>query len=343
MPERVIAVVGPTAAGKSELSLGLALALGGEVVNADSMQLYAGMDIGTAKLSPAQRRGVPHHLLDIWDVREAASVAAYQRLAREAIADIHARGRVPVLAGDRVSTCGPPWTTWSSPGPTRRCGAGWKPSWPRPAARCTRGSPRSTRWPRRRSALQRAADRPGAGGDRGGLPARSLPCCPSTSRGTRWCISGSGWAAASWTGGSRSGPRECGGKAWWTRWQRWSGPDCGRAGRPAVPSATRRCSASSPASTTRTRPRADRPGDQAVRPPAGGMVPPRPPGHLARRRRRRRRGRRCPARHGACRVRRDTLSAAAPPAAQGEPAPLDRVRLPGRLRHNHVIQANIVG
>ena len=75
MPEPVIAVVGPTAAGKSELSLGLALALGGEVVNADSMQLYAGMDIGTAKLSPAQRRGVPHHLLDIWDVREAASVA----------------------------------------------------------------------------------------------------------------------------------------------------------------------------------------------------------------------------------------------------------------------------
>ena len=87
MPERVIAVVGPTAAGKSELSLGLALALGGEVINADSMQLYAGMDIGTAKLSPAQRRGVPHHLLDIWDVRQAASVATYQRLAREAIAE----------------------------------------------------------------------------------------------------------------------------------------------------------------------------------------------------------------------------------------------------------------
>jgi tRNA dimethylallyltransferase len=99
MPERVIAVVGPTAAGKSELALGLALALGGEVVNADSMQLYAGMDIGTAKLSPARRRGVPHHLLDIWDVRQAASVAAYQRLAREVIAGVHARGRVPVLAG----------------------------------------------------------------------------------------------------------------------------------------------------------------------------------------------------------------------------------------------------
>ncbi len=99
MPDRVIAIVGPTAAGKSELAVQLALALGGEVVNADSMQLYAGMDIGTAKLSPAQRRGVPHHLLDVWDVRQTASVAVYQRLAREAIAGIHGRGRVPVLAG----------------------------------------------------------------------------------------------------------------------------------------------------------------------------------------------------------------------------------------------------
>src|SRR6266567_5148657 len=98
MPEPVIAVVGPTAAGKSELSLGLALALGGEVVNADSMQLYTGMDIGTAKLAPAQRRGVPHHLLDIWDVRQTASVAEYQRLARDAIEDVQRRGLVPVLA-----------------------------------------------------------------------------------------------------------------------------------------------------------------------------------------------------------------------------------------------------
>src|ERR1039457_6531414 len=73
MHERVIAVVGPTAAGKSDLALGLALALGGEIVNADSMQLYAGMDIGTAKLTVEQRRGVPHHLLDIWDVRHTAA------------------------------------------------------------------------------------------------------------------------------------------------------------------------------------------------------------------------------------------------------------------------------
>ncbi|MFF5226749.1 tRNA (adenosine(37)-N6)-dimethylallyltransferase MiaA [Dactylosporangium sp. NPDC000521] len=96
---RVVAVVGPTAAGKSALSLRLAHELGGEVVNADSMQLYRGMDIGTAKLSITERDGVPHHVLDIWDVTEPASVAVYQRLARAAIDDIAARGRVPLLVG----------------------------------------------------------------------------------------------------------------------------------------------------------------------------------------------------------------------------------------------------
>jgi tRNA dimethylallyltransferase len=95
----VVAVVGPTAAGKSELSLTLADALGGEVVNADSMQLYQGMDIGTAKLSPAERQGVPHHLLDIWPVIRAASVSEYQALAREAIDDIRGRDRTPILVG----------------------------------------------------------------------------------------------------------------------------------------------------------------------------------------------------------------------------------------------------
>jgi tRNA dimethylallyltransferase len=96
---RVVALVGPTAAGKTALSLALAHALGGEVVNADSMQLYRGMDIGTAKLPPAEREGVPHHVLDIWEVTEPASVAEYQRLARAAIDDILARGRVPLLVG----------------------------------------------------------------------------------------------------------------------------------------------------------------------------------------------------------------------------------------------------
>jgi len=95
----VVAVVGPTAAGKSALSLALAHALGGEVVNADSMQLYRGMDIGTAKLTVAEREGVAHHVLSIWDVTEPASVAEYQRLARAAIDDIRARGRVPLLVG----------------------------------------------------------------------------------------------------------------------------------------------------------------------------------------------------------------------------------------------------
>ncbi|HEU5033095.1 MAG TPA: tRNA (adenosine(37)-N6)-dimethylallyltransferase MiaA [Spirillospora sp.] len=95
----MIAVVGATAAGKSDLAVELALRLGGEAVNADSMQLYRGMDIGTAKLTPAEMRGVPHHLLDVWDVTETASVAEYQRLSGDAIAGIRARGRVPVLVG----------------------------------------------------------------------------------------------------------------------------------------------------------------------------------------------------------------------------------------------------
>jgi tRNA dimethylallyltransferase len=95
----VIAVIGPTAAGKSDLAVDLALELGGEVVNTDSMQLYRGMDIGTAKLSPAERRGVPHHLLDIWDVTKTASAAEYQALARPLIDDMRARGVVPILVG----------------------------------------------------------------------------------------------------------------------------------------------------------------------------------------------------------------------------------------------------
>ncbi|MEU8271756.1 tRNA (adenosine(37)-N6)-dimethylallyltransferase MiaA [Sphaerisporangium sp. NPDC049002] len=95
----VVAVVGPTAAGKSDLAVELALRLGGEAVNADSMQLYRGMDIGTAKLSPAERRGVPHHLLDVWDMTETASVAEYQRMARPLIDGMRARGAVPILVG----------------------------------------------------------------------------------------------------------------------------------------------------------------------------------------------------------------------------------------------------
>ena len=95
----VVAVVGPTAAGKSDLSLDLAQRLGGEIVNTDAMQVYRGMDIGTAKLPPAARRGVPHHLLDLLDVTEPATVAQFQGLARAVVADCRDRGVTPVLVG----------------------------------------------------------------------------------------------------------------------------------------------------------------------------------------------------------------------------------------------------
>lgn len=95
----MLAVVGPTAVGKSDLAVALAGAVGGEVINADSMQLYRGMDIGTAKLTDAERRGVPHHLLDIWPVTERAAVAEYQRLARAEIDRLLAAGRTAVLVG----------------------------------------------------------------------------------------------------------------------------------------------------------------------------------------------------------------------------------------------------
>lgn len=96
---RPIAVVGPTASGKSALGLALAHELDGEVVNVDSMQLYRGMDIGTAKLSPAEREGIPHHQLDVWDVTETASVARYQQAALHDIEDIMSRGKTPILVG----------------------------------------------------------------------------------------------------------------------------------------------------------------------------------------------------------------------------------------------------
>lgn len=95
----VIAVVGATATGKSDLAITLAQELDGEVINADSMQLYRGMDVGTAKLTEAERQGVPHHLLDIWPVTKTASVAEYQGLARTVIDDIASRGKRPILVG----------------------------------------------------------------------------------------------------------------------------------------------------------------------------------------------------------------------------------------------------
>jgi tRNA dimethylallyltransferase len=98
-PPPVVAVVGPTATGKTALAVDLAHRLGGEVVNADSMQLYRGMDIGTAKPDMAERGGVRHHLLDVWHVRQAASVAEYRRLARAEIDRLRDAGTIPLLVG----------------------------------------------------------------------------------------------------------------------------------------------------------------------------------------------------------------------------------------------------
>lgn len=98
-PQPVIAVVGPTGSGKSDLGVNLALALDGEVINADALQFYRGMDIGTAKISVEERKGVPHHLLDTMDVTQEASVADFQEECRAAITDIHSRGKRAILVG----------------------------------------------------------------------------------------------------------------------------------------------------------------------------------------------------------------------------------------------------
>ncbi|MGZ6880826.1 MAG: tRNA (adenosine(37)-N6)-dimethylallyltransferase MiaA [Mycobacteriaceae bacterium] len=97
--KRPIAVVGPTATGKSELALQLAESLGGEVINADAMQIYRGMDVGSAKMPPEQRRGIVHHQLDVLEVTETASVARYQAAARSDVEAVLERGAVPIIVG----------------------------------------------------------------------------------------------------------------------------------------------------------------------------------------------------------------------------------------------------
>jgi tRNA dimethylallyltransferase len=96
---RPLLLAGPTAVGKSEVALLLAEKLGGEIVSVDSMQVYRGMDIGTAKASPAERTRVPHHLIDVVELTEPFDAAQFVRLARRAVADIQGRGRLPILCG----------------------------------------------------------------------------------------------------------------------------------------------------------------------------------------------------------------------------------------------------
>ena len=95
----LVILTGPTAAGKSALSLSLAQRIGGEIISADSMQVYRGMDIGTAKALPEERRRVPHHLIDVCDPTEECNVVRYKEEASAAIRDICSRGKIPLLTG----------------------------------------------------------------------------------------------------------------------------------------------------------------------------------------------------------------------------------------------------
>ena len=126
MTSRPIAVVGPTATGKSDLALDLATELGGEIVNIDAMQLYRGMDVGTAKLPLDQRRGIAHHLLDVLDVTETATVAAYQSAARAVVEDIMARGRTPVIVGGSMMYVQALLDEWDFPATDPEVRARWE-------------------------------------------------------------------------------------------------------------------------------------------------------------------------------------------------------------------------
>ena len=95
----VIVITGPTASGKTTLGVSLALALGTEVVSADSMQLYHGMDIGSAKIRPEEMDGVPHHLVDVLDPSEDFNVVLFQQMAKEAMEGIYQRGHIPIVVG----------------------------------------------------------------------------------------------------------------------------------------------------------------------------------------------------------------------------------------------------
>ena len=156
MSERadLVVLLGPTAVGKTELSLRLCEQFGGEVVSADSRQIYRGMDIGTAKATPAEQARVPHHLLDLRTPDQVLTVAEYQQLAYATIDDIHRRRRVPFLVGGARCTCAPWWLGCGFPKcrPIRSCGRSWKTNWHAPGWRRWRNAcNRSTRRRQHRS------------------------------------------------------------------------------------------------------------------------------------------------------------------------------------------------
>ncbi len=126
MTVRPIAVIGPTGTGKSALALDVAERVGGEIVNADAMQLYRGMDIGTAKLPPDERRGIPHHQLDVLDVTETATVGRYQGAAAADVEAIMARGAVPVIVGGSMLYVQSLLDEWAFPATDPGIRAGWE-------------------------------------------------------------------------------------------------------------------------------------------------------------------------------------------------------------------------
>ncbi|MET0452175.1 MAG: tRNA (adenosine(37)-N6)-dimethylallyltransferase MiaA, partial [Mycobacterium sp.] len=126
MTPRPIAVIGPTGTGKSALALDLAQLLGGEIVNADAMQLYRGMDIGTAKLPPAERRGIPHHQLDVLDVTQTATVGRYQHAAAAEVESTMARGAVPVIVGGSMLYVQSLLDEWAFPATDAAVRARWE-------------------------------------------------------------------------------------------------------------------------------------------------------------------------------------------------------------------------
>jgi tRNA dimethylallyltransferase len=123
---RPIAIIGPTGTGKSALALDVAERVGGEIVNADAMQLYRGMDIGTAKLPVAERRGIPHHQLDVLDVTQTATVARYQQAAADDVEAIAARGAVPVLVGGSMLYVQSLLDEWAFPATDPEVRARWE-------------------------------------------------------------------------------------------------------------------------------------------------------------------------------------------------------------------------
>ena len=247
-PPPVVAVVGPTATGKTALAVALAQRLGGEVVNADSMQLYRGMDIGTAKPDLAERGGVPHHLLDLWHVRRGR---LRRRVPRAGAGRDRPAARRPgscrCWSAAPGSTCAPSSTSWSSPAPMPTSGRGCEGE----LAAVGAGRPARAAGRARPGARPRPCSRATDGGScapwrSSSSPAgRSAPRCPSRARTTR--SSPSAWTGnrRSSTSGSPSGWSACGPPASSPRSRRWPPTACARGRRRRARSATRRCSRSS--------------------------------------------------------------------------------------------------